>query len=125
MRRAAILFEELDITTSINSKVDALSRYFSEADDQDKLWVIALLSGRRPKRPVTSTQLRGWATEVSGIPDWLFEASYHVVGDFAETVTHIAALKERMVMSLTEWDGLLLLFQNLITEVKTHTLKIF
>jgi hypothetical protein len=21
---------------------------------------------------------------------WLFEASYHVVGDFAETVTHIA-----------------------------------
>ncbi len=123
MRRAAILFEELDITTSINSKVDALSRYFSEADDQDKLWVIALLSGRRPKRPVTSTQLRGWATEVSGIPDWLFEASYHVVGDFAETVTHIAALKERMVMSLTEWVGYVEALKDLPDEEKADRVK--
>lgn len=103
MRRAAQLFEELDVTTSTNAKVDALARYFSEADEQDKLWVIALLSGRRPKRPVTSTQLRTWATEISGIPDWLFEASYHVVGDFAETVTHIATLKKPLVKSLTGW----------------------
>ena len=103
MRRAAVLFEELDITTSTNAKVDALSRYFGEAEDQDKLWVIALLSGRRPKRPVSSTQLRTWATGISGIPDWLFEASYHVVGDFAETVTHVAVLKDPIVKSLTEW----------------------
>ncbi len=103
MKRAAQLFDELDATTGTNAKVDALSRYFSEAKDQDKLWVIALLSGRRPKRPVTSTQLRKWATEISGIPDWLFEASYHVVGDFAETVTHVATLKEPIVKSLTEW----------------------
>lgn len=103
MRRAARLFDELDATTSTNAKVDALSRYFSEAAEQDKLWVIALLSGRRPKRPVTSTQLRQWAMEISGIPDWLFEASYHVVGDFAETVTHVATLSSPISKSLSEW----------------------
>ncbi|HNR56431.1 MAG TPA: ATP-dependent DNA ligase [Flavobacteriales bacterium] len=103
MHREADLFEAIDATTGTNAKVDALARYFVEAEDQDKLWVIALLSGRRPKRPVTSTQLRQWATEISGIPDWLFEASYHVVGDFAETVTHIATLQEPITKSLTQW----------------------
>ncbi|MBL8009050.1 MAG: ATP-dependent DNA ligase [Flavobacteriales bacterium] len=103
MNREAQLFDALDATTATNAKVDALVAYFREAADADKLWVIALLSGRRPKRPVTSTQLRQWAAEVSGIPDWLFEASYHVVGDFAETVTHIAKLEQRMERSLAEW----------------------
>jgi DNA ligase-1 len=103
MRRAAQLFEQLDATTGTNAKVDALAAYFREAEGTDKLWVIALLSGRRPKRPVTSTHLRQWAAQVSGIPDWLFEASYHVVGDFAETVTHIAKLETPMVKSLAEW----------------------
>lgn len=103
MKRAAALFAALDATTSTNAKVDALAAYFREADDADKLWVIALLSGRRPKRPVTSTQLRQWAAEISGIPDWLFEASYHVVGDFAETVTHIAKFEQPIAKSLTEW----------------------
>lgn len=103
MNREAELFDALDATASTTAKVDALAAYFRHADDGDKLWVIALLSGRRPKRPVNSTQLRQWAAEVSGIPDWLFEASYHVVGDFAETVTHIATLEARMVRSLAEW----------------------
>lgn len=103
MKRAARFFEELDSTTSTTAKVEALATYFAEAEDADKLWVIALLSGRRPKRPVTSRQLRQWAAEVSGIPDWLFEASYHVVGDFAETVTHIAKLERPITKSLSEW----------------------
>ncbi|HPJ54057.1 MAG TPA: ATP-dependent DNA ligase [Flavobacteriales bacterium] len=103
MNREAQLFEELDATTSTNEKVAALARYFREGDDSDKLWVIALLSGRRPRRPVTSTQLRQWAAEVAGIPDWLFEASYHVVGDFAETVTHIATLEIPVEQPLSAW----------------------
>ena len=103
MQRAAQLFDELDSTSSTIAKVDALAVYFREATDADKLWTIALLSGRRPKRPITSTQLRQWAAEISGIPDWLFEASYHVVGDFAETVTHIAKLERPITKSLTEW----------------------
>jgi hypothetical protein len=44
------------------------------------------LTGRRPKRPVTTTLLRTWAADLSGVPEWLFEESYHVVGDLAETI---------------------------------------
>jgi DNA ligase-1 len=103
MERAAQLFDELDSTTSTNAKVDALARYFSEAEDQDKLWVMALLSGRRPRRPVTATQLRQWIGEVSGIAEWLLDQSYHVVGDLAETITLLAPTKDRITKSLTEW----------------------
>lgn len=103
MHQAARLFEELDRTTSTNAKVAALARFFAEGADDDKLWTIALLSGRRPRRPVTSTQLRQWATEVAGIPPDLFETSYHVVGDLAETVTLVATLKQPIQRSLTEW----------------------
>ena len=31
--------------------------------------------------------LRQWASELAGIPLWLFEESYHIVGDLAETIT--------------------------------------
>jgi len=48
--------------------------------------VIALFSGRRPRRAVNTTQLLTWCIEVSGIPGWLFGESYHTVGDLAETI---------------------------------------
>lgn len=123
MKRAAQLFEELDSTTSTNAKVNALTRYFQEATDVDKLWTIALLSGRRPKRPVTSSLLRKWAAEVAEIPDWLFEASYHVVGDLAETVTHIATLKQPMDRSLTAWVGYVEALKNLPEQQKAEQIK--
>ncbi|AZQ65838.1 ATP-dependent DNA ligase [Silicimonas algicola] len=86
MKRFAALFTALDQTTKTNAKVDALADYFSTAPVEDRLWTMALLSGRRPKRTVTATRLREWAAEVSGIPLWLFEESYPIVGDLAETI---------------------------------------
>lgn len=80
------LFNELDQTTRINEKIESLARYLREAPEKDKLWAIALLSERRPKRSVTTTALREWAAERAGIPLWLFEDSYHTVGDLAETI---------------------------------------
>ncbi len=55
----------------------------------DRLWTIALLSHRRPKRTVTTTRLREWAAERAGLPLWLFEESYPIVGDLAETIALI------------------------------------
>jgi len=89
MKAFAILIKELDTTTKTTLKVSALTSYFQNASDEDKLWTIALLSHRRPKRPVNTTRLREWATEISGIPLWLFEESYHIVGDLAETIALI------------------------------------
>lgn len=86
MKRFAALFAALDQTTSTNAKVAALADYFAQAPEDDRLWTIALLSGRRPKRTVTTTRLREWAAETAGIPLWLFEESYPIVGDLAETI---------------------------------------
>ena len=86
MKRFARLFTALDQTTKTTRKTAALADYFREADPGDKLWTIALLSGRRPKRTVTAGRLAEWAAEIAGLPMWLFERSYDVVGDLAETI---------------------------------------
>jgi DNA ligase 1 len=87
MRQFAELVMQLGTSTKTNDKLDALVKYFSVADDKDKVWVIAIFSGRRPKRAVNTTQLATYAVELIKLPFWLFEESYHVVGDLAETIT--------------------------------------
>lgn len=82
----ASLIKTLDSTNKTTAKVDALATYFSLANDVDKVWTIAILSHRRPPRPVNTTLLRTWAAELANIPLWLFEESYHIVGDLAETI---------------------------------------
>ncbi len=86
MNRFAALFAALDATTKTGAKTAALADYFRAALEADRVWTVALLTGRRPKRAVNSTELRLWAAEAAGIPDWLFEESYTVVGDLAETI---------------------------------------
>ncbi len=87
MKRFAQLFTEIDSTTRTNEKVDAISRYFAVAAPEDAAWAVYFLSGGRPKRLVPVRKLAGWAMEESSIPPWLFEESYHAVGDLAETIT--------------------------------------
>jgi len=84
------LFAELVVllgtSTKTNDKLEALTQYFKSSIDKDKVWVIALFSGRKPKRTVNTTQLAGWSLEITGLPSWLYEESYHTVGDLAETI---------------------------------------
>lgn len=87
MRDFARLYAALDETTATSEKTAALVGYFERADPRDAAWAVHFLSGRRPKRLVSSPDLRTWATEEAGIPDWLFEESYHAVGDLAEAIT--------------------------------------
>ena len=94
MKQFANLIKTLDSTNKTNEKVNALADYFKSAPENDKLWTIAILSHRRPKRPVNTTLLRQWATEISNIPTWLFEESYHIVGDLAETIALIIPNKD-------------------------------
>ena len=104
MHRFATLFTRLDQTTKTNAKVAALAEYFRDAPDDDKLWTIALLSGRRPRRSVTTTLLRQWAAERAGIPLWLFEEAYPIVGDLAETIALVLPPPEtRRDKNLADW----------------------
>src|SRR5687767_1342906 len=87
MQKFAELVMQLGTSTKTNDKLDALVHYFSEAGSRDKVWVIALFTNRKPKRPVSSTQLAAWCVEAAQLDWWLFEESYHVVGDLAETIS--------------------------------------
>lgn len=91
MKDFAALYARLDQTTRTGRKVAALADYFASPSvpDADKLWTVALFSGRRPRRTITATSLRGWATERAGLPLWLFEESHAVVGDLSETISLI------------------------------------
>jgi DNA ligase-1 len=86
MKEFATLITKLGTSTKTNEKLEALSHYFATADNADKVWVIALFSGRRPKRMISSGFLSLWCMEVAALPAWLFEECYHTVGDLAETI---------------------------------------
>ncbi|MFN3938535.1 MAG: ATP-dependent DNA ligase [Gemmobacter sp.] len=108
MRRFAALFAALDGTTRSGVKTEALAGYFRTAPEPDRVWTIALLSHRRPRRMASTTELRLWAGEVAGIPDWLFGECHAVAGDLAETIAHLlpppALSSDR---SLSDWIALL------------------
>lgn len=104
MKDFADLFVRLDQTTKTNAKVAALANYFRTASESDRLWTIALLSHRRPRRTLTTTMLREWAASEAGIPLWLFEESYPIVGDLAETIALVLPPPvEKSSSTLTHW----------------------
>ncbi|NNF21743.1 MAG: ATP-dependent DNA ligase, partial [Saprospiraceae bacterium] len=89
MRKFAQLVENIDKTNSTKEKLNLLVQYFEDCDPRSALWAIALFANRRPKRPFKSSLMRQWAANASNLPLWLFEESYHIVGDLAETVATI------------------------------------
>jgi DNA ligase 1 len=87
MKQFAALYTALDETTATGEKIAALVDYFGHAPAHDAAWAVHFLIGRRPKRLIGPAQLRAWAAAEAAVPDWLFEESYHAVGDLAETIT--------------------------------------
>src|SRR6478735_10388254 len=103
MKHFAELVQILGTSTKTNEKLDALVNYFSLADDKDRVWVIALFSGRRPRRLVNSSLLPQWCIEIRNIPGWLFSECYGSVGDMAETIALLLpeATEEKTASSLS------------------------
>lgn len=95
MERFTALYDELDATTRTSEKQAALERYFREAPAADAAWALRTLTGKRPRRAVNSTQLRAWAAEASGVPLWLVEECYEMVGDLSETIALLLPVPAR------------------------------
>jgi DNA ligase-1 len=89
MRDFARLFAAIDETNKTTEKVAAMERFFRLATPADAAWAMSFLTGRRPKRLVISTKLHQWASEMAGVPEWLFYECYDAVGDLAETIAAI------------------------------------
>ncbi|MBF9047486.1 ATP-dependent DNA ligase [Rhodobacterales bacterium LSUCC0031] len=104
MKDFAALVTALDQTTRTSTKLAALAAYFRTAPETDRLWTVALLSGRRPRRSITASKLRLWAAEAAGITPWMFETCYPVVGDLSETIALILPPpRGDIVNSLSGW----------------------
>jgi DNA ligase-1 len=80
------LISAIEITNKTNAKIQALLDYFEKASDKDKLWLIAIFTGKRPPRPVKTTLMKQWCMALIGLPEWLFLESYSTVGDLGETL---------------------------------------
>ena len=87
MQAFAELYRRLDETTSTNRKIAVMADYFDHTPAADAIWAVRFLIGRKPRQVVPTRQLMAWAGERAGVTEWLFEASYDVVGDLAETIT--------------------------------------
>lgn len=104
MKQFAQLITSLDQSNKTKDKLSALATFFDLAEDDEKVWAIALFTHRRPKRQISTKQLREWCQKISGIPQWLFDESYHSVGDLAETISLLLPHpKKPTEKSLTDW----------------------
>ena len=86
MRRFAALYDEIDATTSTNTKVEAMRLYFASVPAEDGAWGVYFLTGRKLRRLLSYVELKRWAQEESGLPGWLFDETRAAVGDLAETI---------------------------------------
>lgn len=121
------LFFTLDQTNKTNDKIEALEHFLREASTSDRLWMIALFTGRQPKRTITSRYLREWVIEKTQLPEWLYEETAHVVGDLAETLALLLPQQpSKRKSSLTDW---MLAIENLahqsLSEKKATILAIW
>ena len=90
MKRFVKLFVDLDSTTSLNEKVDALKNYLTSSSPSDSMWSVLLLTGRISKKTITSRGIKDLFLIATKYPEWLLDASASNVGDSAETLSLLA-----------------------------------
>tara|TARA_R110002126_G_scaffold291790_1_gene458454 strand:+ start:36093 stop:37670 length:1578 start_codon:yes stop_codon:yes gene_type:complete len=119
------LISAIEITNKTNAKIDALVHYFKTAPDKDKLWLIALFTGKRPSRPVKSNLMKEWCIAITQLPEWLFLESYSTVGDLGETLALLLPNpKNKIEKPLHIWiEELINLKQKTDEEKKVYVLQ--
>jgi DNA ligase-1 len=98
------LISRSDSTNKLNAKIDAMVQFFQKAENADKLWFLALFTGKRGRRLISSGLMREWVLQRTGLPEWLFVESYSAVGDLGETIALVLPRQSRQLnFSLSEW----------------------
>tara|TARA_B110000003_G_scaffold276178_1_gene321326 strand:+ start:879 stop:2534 length:1656 start_codon:yes stop_codon:yes gene_type:complete len=104
LREFSQLFHDLDESTKTNDRIDQLVKYLLEASPEDSIWVCWFLAGNRIKGAIKTSELRTFASERSGLPQWLLEECHDRVGDLAETISLLVATEgSGEILSLSEW----------------------
>ena len=119
MKDFATLVNTLDSTNKTNLKLEAIQQFLSVAQDSDKLWFLALFTGKRPKRNINTNLMKTWAMELANIPEWLFLESYTAVGDLGETIALVLPPAQHYIeKTFTEWMNEILELKNATDDEK-------
>lgn len=124
MKRFAALFAALDSTTSTNTKVDAMVRYFTVAPPADAAWAVFFLTGRRLKRLLPWSAIGEWTMAATGVESWLLEECWAAVGDGAETAALVLdqiAAEHDDGLPLSAWIETRVLALKQMTTEQQHT----
>lgn len=120
MRAFAELFQRLESEKN-KGKVAALAEYFAHADPLDAAWALHLLNeGKSPAR-INGARLRDAIVQASGLPLWLIEESYNMVGDLAETCALLIREHGDSDRPLHEWIATLQTLKTLEPDVQIAT----
>ena len=82
---------KLDQTTKTLEKQHILKTYFESAKPLDVIWAIYFLMGKRIKGVISNALMKEAVLDLTNIPMWLFQESYHRVGDLSETISLLLA----------------------------------
>lgn len=125
MKDFVTLINAVEITNKTTAKINALVDFFAHAGEKDKLWLIAIFSGKRPPRPVKTSLMKAWCLEIIQLPEWLFLESYSTVGDLGETLALLLPKPEhRIEKPLHEWmEDIITLRSKTEKEKKAYILK--
>ena len=103
MKAFAELFAELESQKN-KGKVAALVRFFEQAEPEDAAWALHLLNeGKSPAR-ISGARMREAVSLSTGLPLWLIEESYAMVGDLAETCALLLRSPGQTEKTLTPLD---------------------
>ena len=89
MKAFAELYRRLEYARSPEKKTELLVRFLENAKEDDKLWALAIFSGKKVRSGVSVNLLREFALKETEIEEWLFDECYARVGDLAETISLI------------------------------------
>ena len=103
MKRFVELCDDLESGAGESYQLYRLVGYFNDASPLDHEWALSLLLGYRPKRMVTTQQLRTFAAEELDLPDWLTVESEKRVGDPVEAT---ALMLDASLRLPSEGDGI-------------------
>lgn len=92
MLQFAQLLLELNQSKKALVREAALWRYFERANEDDKIWALALLTKFRLAKVASMSDLKEWAMEVAEIPEWLFHQSLGHVDDLGETIANVLGI---------------------------------
>lgn len=109
MKAFTELYKQIEETTRTNQKVEILVAYFQNASKEDIVLAVGIILGKNIKRVMKTTQIKELAAHLANLPFWLFDESYHIVGDLAETIALVLPPStQRIEYSLSEHIDIIL-----------------